>query len=106
MLFNRVVTVFSLEVAIQVVTDHQFLILLLFLRLFQLQVIEGEELRRLSENNCIRLHSIDPSRGLIYDRNGRLLVDNRPAFDLSVVLKDARPVDLTIGKLARRADRL
>ncbi len=73
---------------------------LLFLRLFQLQILDGEELRRLSENNCIRLKSIDPPRGLIYDRNGHLLVDNRPAFDLSVVLKDARPVETTIGKLS------
>ena len=73
----------------------------LFLRLFHLQVIEGEELRRLSENNCIRLKSIDPPRGLIFDRSGMMLVDNRPAFDLSVVLKDARPVDATLQRLAR-----
>ncbi|MGA8180994.1 MAG: penicillin-binding protein 2, partial [Desulfobacterales bacterium] len=52
--------------------------LMLFVRLFYLQVIQGEELRRLSENNCIRLQSTNPSRGLIFDRNGVLLVDNRP----------------------------
>jgi len=49
---------------------------LLLVRLFYLQVIEGEEYRRLSENNCIRLQSIDPPRGQILDRHGRLLVDN------------------------------
>ncbi|MCD4777773.1 MAG: penicillin-binding protein 2, partial [Desulfobacterales bacterium] len=58
-----------------------FLVLTAFLvliaRVFYLQVIEGSELRRLSENNCIRLQNIDPSRGLIFDRNGKLLVDNR-----------------------------
>ncbi|HUV50245.1 MAG TPA: penicillin-binding protein 2 [Anaerolineae bacterium] len=72
----------------------------LICRLFYLQVIEGEELRRLSENNCIRLQSIDPPRGLIYDRNGILLVDNRPSFDLSIILKDAKPIDNTIEKLS------
>ncbi len=71
----------------------------LLTRLFYLQVIEGSEFRRLSESNCIRLQNIDPPRGLIFDRNGDLLVDNRPSFDLSVVLKDARPLDETLAKL-------
>ncbi len=69
-------------------------------RLFYLQVIEGEEYLRLSENNCIRLKSVEASRGLIYDRNGVLLVDNRPSFDLKIVLKDARPIKKTLETLA------
>jgi len=77
---------------------------ILLIRLFYLQVIQGQELRRLSENNCIRLQSTDPSRGMIFDRNGTLLVDNRPAFDLSIILKDAKPVDRTIEKLAKLID--
>jgi penicillin-binding protein 2 len=72
----------------------------LVVRLFYLQVIEGQEYRRLSENNSIRLQSVDAPRGLVFDRNGRLLVDNRPSFDLNIVLKDAKPVDLTVTKLA------
>lgn len=74
---------------------------LLFVRLLHLQVIQGEELRRLSENNSVRLEHTDPSRGLIFDRDGKTLVDNRPSFDLSIILKDARPVADTIEKLAR-----
>ena len=74
--------------------------LILLIRLFYLQVIEGEEYRRLSENNCIRLQSIDPPRGLIFDRQGRLLVDNRVSFDLALVPRDARPVEETIRRLA------
>lgn len=73
---------------------------ILFLRLFYLQVISGQEYRRLSDNNCIRLQDIEPSRGLIFDRNGTLLVDNRPSFDLCIILKDAEPVDFTIKKLS------
>ena len=69
-------------------------------RLFHLQVLHGDELRELSERNSIRLQSIDPPRGLIFDRNGRLLVDNRPAFDVSIIPKDAKPVDETLRKLS------
>ena len=75
--------------------------IVLFVRLFYLQVIKGDELRRLSENNRIRLQSTDPPRGLIFDRNGVLLVDNRPSFDLSIILKDAKPVKETIRKLSK-----
>ena len=73
---------------------------LLFFRLFYLQVIEGEEYKRLSENNCIRLQTISPSRGLIYDRNGNLLVDNRPSFDLYITLKDTNNLQNTITRLS------
>lgn len=72
----------------------------LFLRLVYLQVIKGDEYRRLSKTNCVRLKSIKSSRGLIYDRNNTLLVDNRPAFDLTIVLEDAAPVKKTVKHLA------
>ncbi len=50
--------------------------------------------------NCVRLKSIKSSRGLIYDRNHNLLVDNRPAFDLTIVLEDAKPLKETLERLA------
>jgi penicillin-binding protein 2 len=77
---------------------------LLFLRLVYLQLIKGEEYRRLSKTNCVRLKSIKSSRGLIYDRNNKLIVDNRPSFDLNIVLEDAHPVNETIEKLAALID--
>jgi len=69
-------------------------------RFFYLQIIQGEDFRRLSKNNCIRLKSVEASRGLIFDRNGVLLVDNRPSFNLSIVLKDASPVARTLETLS------
>lgn len=69
-------------------------------RLLFLQVIEGEELRRLSEINSIRLRSVDAPRGLIFDTHERLMADNRPAYDLSIIVKDAVPLEQTIEKLA------
>ncbi|MBA3013062.1 MAG: penicillin-binding protein 2 [Proteobacteria bacterium] len=77
---------------------------MLLLRLVYLQLIKGEEYRRLSETNCVRLKSIKSSRGVIYDRNQMLLVDNRPAFDLNIVLEDAHPVEETVERLAALID--
>ena len=73
----------------------------LFIRLIYLQVIMGDEFRRLSLNNSIRLQSIDPPRGRLYDRNNDLLVDNRPAFDVNITLKDAQPLHRTLEKLSQ-----
>ena len=78
--------------------------MILVIRLFYLQVVEGEEFRRLSQNNCIRLLGISPSRGVISDCRGTLLVDNRPSFNLSIIPKDAKPLPETLEKLARYVD--
>ena len=74
---------------------------ILFMRLFYLQIVKGEEFRRLSENNSIRLESIVAPRGLIYDSEGELLVDNRPSFDLRIIPRNAKPLEQTLKKLAR-----
>lgn len=73
---------------------------LLFIRMFHLQIIEGEEFRRLSESNCIRIQNIDPPRGLIFDSEGELIVDNRPSFDVCITPKDAKPIEETFSRLA------
>jgi len=61
---------------------------LLFLRLWFLQLVEGEYLRQRSEYNRLRTQDLPPWRGMILDRKGDILVDNRPSFDLLVVLED------------------
>ncbi|MBF0455229.1 MAG: penicillin-binding protein 2 [Magnetococcales bacterium] len=53
-------------------------------RLFYLQVMKGGEYRNLAENNRISLQPISAPRGRIFDRNGQILVDNRPDFRLAV----------------------
>ncbi|RJP36837.1 MAG: penicillin-binding protein 2 [Desulfobacteraceae bacterium] len=70
-------------------------------RLFYLQIIRGEHYYTLSENNCIRLQRVKPFRGLICDRNGRILVENRPSFDLRIIPRDAKPLETTLDNLAR-----
>lgn len=58
---------------------------LLLLRLWLLQVIEGDTYRRLSENNRIRTQIIKSPRGCILDANRKVLASNRPSFDICLV---------------------
>lgn len=59
--------------------------LLLVLRLWFLQVIAADRYLALSEKNRLRYVPIAAPRGPIYDRDGKLLIDNRPSFDISVL---------------------
>ena len=62
------------------------LIFLLYLgRLYQLQLIYRDEYGKKSEENSIRTIPREPVRGTIFDRNGTLVVDNRPAFSVTIM---------------------
>jgi penicillin-binding protein 2 len=76
----------------------------LFVRLWFLQIIHGSRYRTESENNRIDLRDIMPSRGLVFDRNGRLLVDNRPSFILGVIPENVRNLDNLLSDLSRLVD--
>ncbi|HQH15828.1 MAG TPA: penicillin-binding protein 2 [Smithella sp.] len=55
---------------------------ILVVRLAYLQIIKGDDFKKKSENNSVRFRQIKPLRGLIMDRNGFVLVDNKPSFDV------------------------
>lgn len=55
---------------------------IIFFRIFQLQIIKGEENRTLAENNRIRIKPIPSERGVFYDLQNRELVQNIPSFSL------------------------
>lgn len=74
-------------------------------RLFLLQVIYGDWYTYLSENNRIRIKKVPGARGMVFDRRGNLLVDNRPSFDLLFVPEDAAKPKATLRHLARVLDR-
>lgn len=57
---------------------------LLLARLWYLQIINGDKLRQWSEDNRVKKVKITSPRGMIFDRTRKLLVDNRPAFDLEI----------------------
>ena len=59
------------------------------IRLFTLQVASNDYKRR-AENNAYFILSTIPSRGVIYDRKGQLLVANRPIYDLMIVNHEAK----------------
>ena len=74
-------------------------ILLLVLRLFQLQVLEHDRHAARSEKNRIEVQPIAPPRGEIYDRKGRLIAGNLPVFSLMVVKERVEDLEATLSLL-------
>jgi penicillin-binding protein 2 len=58
---------------------------ILFLRLYQLQLLYHTEYGKKSEENSARTIVQEPVRGYIYDRNGRLVVDDGPSYSITVI---------------------
>src|SRR5476651_2286143 len=61
------------------------LVLLLITRLGYLQLRQHALYTTLSQKNSLDLIPIEPTRGLIYDRNGILLAENLPVFSLDII---------------------
>jgi len=79
-----------------------FAFMILIIRLWYLQIIRGDDLKHLSENNRIRLVRIPAPRGRIQDSQGKILVDNRPAFDVSIIpeeVTDWQELSRNLGKI-------
>jgi penicillin-binding protein 2 len=70
-------------------------------RLWHLQILDGENLHSLSDNNRLRLIRTPPLRGVMYDRRGNLLVDNRPSYDVVLVPEDTPDVQKTVEALTK-----
>jgi penicillin-binding protein 2 len=66
-----------------------------------LQVLRGRHYRDLAENNRSRLVNIAAPRGPLLDRNGRVLVENRPSFNLVLTPEHSEDLDATIVRLGR-----
>jgi penicillin-binding protein 2 len=75
-------------------------LVVIFARLWVVQVLQGEEMRTLSEDNRIRLRRVEGTRGLIVDRFGRTLVDSRASFDAMLVPEDAVDLASTVETVA------
>jgi penicillin-binding protein 2 len=78
--------------------------LLLVFRLWYLQVISFDRYRVLSEKNRTRYIPITAPRGPIYDRNGLVLVENRPAFDISVLRQEIENPEELFSSLVPHLD--
>ena len=79
-------------------------LLLIVCQLWYLQVLEGGRFQEASDKNRIRIRPIAAPRGILFDRKGLPLVDNRPAFTLSLIPRELErdPVkrDATLGRVA------
>ena len=79
-------------------------LLLLFGNVFNLQVESFEKYQTRSNSNRIKLLPVAPNRGLIYDRNGVLLADNKPVYSLEVIAEDVDDIKANIEQVSRLLD--
>ena len=70
-------------------------------RMFYLQVDQHEHFTTLAQDNRVKLIPLPPTRGLIYDRNNRLLALNRPAFNLEIIPEKAGDIQAVLELLGR-----
>ena len=68
----------------------------LLARLLFLQVVEHDIYTTRSDKNRVRVEPLPPTRGLIYDRNGQLLAENRPNYNLTIVRERAGHLETTL----------
>ena len=73
----------------------------LIARLAYLQVVQHELYTTLSDSNRMDIVPIGPNRGLIYDRNGVMLAENRPTFSLEIVPERVEALEPTLTELAK-----
>ncbi len=74
---------------------------LLASRLWYLQIIEGQKYTEFSQGNRIRLVPEPALRGIIYDRNGVILAENRPAYQLHLIREDTPDLEITLGNVSQ-----
>jgi len=78
---------------------------ILIARLWSLQIQQGDEYKKLAENNRVRYLEVAAPRGNILDRKGREIVTNRPSFNVVWIREDGRLDDELIKKMARVLDK-
>ncbi|MCQ4311248.1 penicillin-binding protein 2 [Pseudomonas stutzeri] len=91
----------------RVLVGGAFVLLLigvLIARLYYLQVVQYEHHSTLSENNRVHVQPIPPNRGLIFDRTGKIIADNRPSFSLTVTRERAEDWRKTLDTVVEVLD--
>ncbi len=72
---------------------------LLVTRLVQLQILDYERFSELSQGNRFRIDPLPPTRGIIYDRNGIVVAENRPNWELVAIGEQIGDLDRTLQSL-------
>jgi penicillin-binding protein 2 len=68
-------------------------------RLVQLQIVEHQRFAEMSQGNRLRIEPLAPTRGLVFDRNGKLLVENLPAWELVLIPEQVTDLEGTLQAL-------
>ena len=68
-------------------------------RLVQLQILDYERFAELSQGNRFRIEPMPPTRGIIYDRNGIVIAENRPNWELVAIGEQINNIDRTLRSL-------
>ncbi len=79
--------------------------LIFALRLFQLQIVEGADLRSRSERNFVRTVRLESPRGDMLDREGRVLATNRPSYRVQAIPNELGDGELVYSVLSRTLQR-
>ncbi|MDD5006083.1 MAG: penicillin-binding protein 2 [Candidatus Omnitrophica bacterium] len=85
----------------QTLIVFKVLFITLILGLFYRQVIQGEYFYNQSRRNVIRVISLEAARGRILDRNGVVLADTIPSFDVSIIPQEVRNKPLLFERLSK-----
>ncbi len=68
-------------------------------RLVQLQVVDYQRFSQLSQDNRLRIEPLAPTRGLIFDRNGIVIAENLPTWQLVAIPEQIADLDTLLGQL-------
>lgn len=79
---------------------------ILVVQLWRVQIIQGDALRAQADQNRFRLVEVAGPRGVMYDRNGQLLVRNRPSFSIAVVPADLPDDDENARQVLEALDQI
>ncbi len=77
---------------------------MLWMRVWYLQILKGENFQNQSEHNRVRFVSLPSFRGMILDRNGLVLASIRPSFNLYITREDAHDLDETLTRLQEKIE--
>ena len=89
----------NLRVRLRIIQVFVLVLLgVLCLRLYKLQIIDGKRYADVAENQRIRLLPIPAPRGVIFDRNGNLLVDSRPIYSVILSREVTKSIDYSLIK--------
>ena len=69
-------------------------------RLVQLQVVNHELFAEKAQGNRVRIEPVPPIRGLVFDRKGRVIAENLPAYQLELIPEQVADIDDTLNRLA------